>query len=138
MLGVISGPPPRGVWYGQDPGRVCWVELLTRDPAAAEGFYAAVFGWKAETQQIGPTVYTTFKLDEGDVGGMMMMPDAVPAEAPAHWSVYFSVPDCRMTEARAVEMGGQVLAPTMEMDMGGFAVLSDPHGAPFDIMDFTS
>ena len=136
MAGVIAGPPPDGDWYGMDAGRACWIELLTRDPSAAEGFYAAVFGWKAETQLVGPTAYTTFTLDRGDVCGMMMMPDEVPAEAPAHWSIYFTVDDCQLIERRAVELGGEVLMPTAEMEMGRFTVLADPHGATFNLMEF--
>ena len=28
-----------------EPGAVCWSELTTRDTAAAESFYTALFGW---------------------------------------------------------------------------------------------
>ena len=65
------------------------------------------------------------------------MPEGVPAEAPAHWSVYFTVESCEVTERAAVDLGGSVLVETMLVEIGHFAVLEDPGGAPFDIMDFS-
>lgn len=138
MLGIISGPRPEGVYFSQRPGAVCWVELLTRDPAAAEGFYAAVFGWKAVTETSGGTAYTMLKLDGDDVAGMMLMPDEVPEEAPSHWAVYFAVADCVASEQRAVELGGHVLRPTTPIGIGSFAVLADPHGATFNLTEFAA
>lgn len=136
MLGVISGPRPDGAFFCHDPGGVSWVELLTHDPFAAEGFYTAVFGWKAVTQQAGATLYTIFKLEDEDVSGMMMMPDDIPAGVPAHWAVYFAVADSTAAEKRALELGGNVLRPTTEIDIGRFAVLADPQGATFHLMEF--
>lgn len=135
MLGLISGPRPQGTYLAQKSGAVCWIELLTRDPTTAEGFYATVFGWKADTTETAGTVYTTFKLDDENVAGMMMMPATVPAEAPAHWAVYFSVASCKATERRAMELGGAVLYPTTPVGIGSFAVLADPQGAPFHVME---
>jgi len=137
MMGLFAGPEIEGEFFSPDPGRVCWTELLTRDPATAEGFYADMFGWKAQTDDASGTVYTVFKLGEEMAAGMMMMPDQVPAEAPAHWSAYFTVDDCHVTEARAVELGGKILVGTKTIDMGKFAVLSDSQGAVFNIMEYT-
>ena len=67
---------------------------------------------------------------------MMMMPAEVPAEAPAHWAVYFTVDDCAVATKLAAELGGEVLRPTTEIGIGKFAVLADPQGATFDIMEF--
>jgi predicted enzyme related to lactoylglutathione lyase len=134
MFAVITGPRPDAPYFGDEEGAVCWVELLTRDPAAAEAFYAGVFGWKAETQIMGGTAYTTFSLGEDRVAGMMMMPDEVPSDAPAHWSVYFATKDCAHVESRAVELGGEILVPRTQVGVGTFAFLSDPLGAKFGIM----
>ena len=136
MFGLFGGPEIKGPFYSQEPGVVSWAELLTRDPAAAEAFYAAVFGWKAETTDTGGTRYTVFKLAGEDVAGMMMMPGLVPAEAPAHWGPYFSVADCEAAETRALELGGHVLRPTATIELGKFAVATDPHGAAFNLMEY--
>jgi len=136
MLCLITGPRPGAAYFSQQPGAVCWVELLTRDPEAAAGFYNEVFGWKAIAGEGGAAPYTMFQLNEEDVAGMMMMPVEVPAEAPAHWAVYFAVADCGAVERRTVALGGQVLRPTTGIEIGKFAVLADPQGAMFQVMEF--
>jgi len=137
MFGLFAGPPIEGEYYSTTPGAVSWVELLTRDTSAAEAFYTELFGWTAETSETPTTVYTVFKLGDEMVAGMMVMPEMVPAEAPAHWSGYFTVADCAATETHCKDLGGQVLMPTMTIDMGKFAVLEDPAGAKFNVMEYT-
>jgi uncharacterized glyoxalase superfamily protein PhnB len=70
------------------------------------------------------------------VAGGMLMPDEVPPEAPAAlWSVYLAVPDCEAAEQRAAMPGGTILRPTTEIGTGDkFAVVSDPTGATFQLM----
>ena len=136
MFGLIAGPAPEGTWLSQEPGAVSWIETLTRDTAASEGFYTMAFDWKAETQDYRGTAYTTFSLDSEPVAGMMMMPDTVPAEVPAHWAVYFTVSDCEMAVKRLIELGGNAVAPVMDSDMGRFAVVEDQYGAVFQLMDY--
>lgn len=135
VLGLVSGPEPDGPWLSQTPGAVCWVELLGRDTAAAERFYLAVLGWEAETQDFGGTRYTTFTLDGDPVAGMLVTPAEVPAEAPASWGIYFSVADCQQAEDLTVALGGLVLRPTSDVGDGAFAVLADPTGAVFQVME---
>lgn len=138
MLGVFAGPELGSPYYSRDTGSVCWVELLTRDPVAAQAFYVEIFGWEAETVMASGTAYTMFRLGGYDVAGMMMMPEVVPVEAPAHWTAYFAVDDCAASERRAEELGAQVLRVTHEIDVGKFAVIADPHGAPLNLMEFAS
>lgn len=136
MFALISGLKPSGAWLANTLGAVCWVELLTRDPAAAESFYATVLGWKADTQDHGGMRYTTFTLNGELVAGGMMMPDEVPPQAPAFWSVYFAVADCEAIAQRAAALGGTVLRPTADLGAAGkFAVISDPAGATFQLME---
>lgn len=138
MLALIAGgEKPDGVYFSNEPGAVCWVELLTRDLATAAAFYTDVFGWTTTTANGDGTEYTMFKLGGEDVAGMMLLPDEVPSEAPAHWVVYFTVDDCAAVAKMADELGGEILHPTTEIGMGRFAVLADPQGAKFDVMEFT-
>ena len=134
MVGVISVPTPDGVWLSPEHGSICWVEFLTRDPAASEPFYMAVFGWKPETADTAGTRYTTFWLDGERVAGMMPMPDTVPAEVPSYWGVYVAVADCNAVAGRTTELGGEVLLPPMTVGEDEFAALADPWGATFSIM----
>jgi predicted enzyme related to lactoylglutathione lyase len=136
MFSVISGgETPEGMYFSNEPGRVCWVELLTRDPAAASAFYSDVFGWDPAIDSSGGTEYTVFELGDENVCGMLMMPVEVPAAAPAHWSVYFAVADCEDAARHATELGGRVLRPPTEIGTGKFAVLEDPQGGVFNVME---
>lgn len=136
MFAIISGPRPQGIYFSRSHGAPCWIELLTRDTDSAQAFYGAVFGWTAVTSVTEGTAYTMFTLDGSDVAGMMMMPDEVPAAAPAHWDVYFAVADCAAAEKKVVSLGGEVLRPTTDIAIGRFAVVADPHGAKFNLMEF--
>lgn len=136
MFGVISGVSAEGTWLAREGGCVSWVELLTRDTAAAETFYGRVFDWKAETQLFGETSCTTFSLDHEPVTGMMTMPVELGDEVPPHWSIYFTVPDCVEAAAAVDRLGGVVLRPPQVIEMGHFAVLADPQGAVFHVMDY--
>ncbi len=135
MFALISGEAPvEGTWYSMLPGSVCWTETLTRDVDISARFYREFFGWETESDEGG---YTSFLLNGEKIAGLLPMPAEVPAEAPAHWSVYFVVESCEVTERAAVDLGGSVLVESVPVEIGHFAVLEDPAGAPFDIMDFT-
>ncbi|HUK64502.1 MAG TPA: VOC family protein, partial [Dongiaceae bacterium] len=119
-----------------EPGALIWNELATTDTAAAKAFYGAVFGWGSEdmTGDDG-MAYTRWELDGKGVGGMMPMGDAYPAGIPPNWLTYFAVEDCAATVARAVELGGRVQMEPMTISMGTFAVLADPSGAVFAVIE---
>lgn len=135
MFALMSGEAPvEGTWYSMVPGSVCWAETITRDAESSAGFYRQVFGWETEHDEGG---HITFLMKGERIAGLVPMPDEMPPEAPAHWAVYFTVDSCEVTERTAVDLGGGVLVESMPTEIGHFAVLEDPSGAPFEIMDFT-
>jgi uncharacterized protein len=126
-----------GAQLVNEPGALCWTELQTRDPEAAKAFYGAVFGWGSETAT-GPIPYTEWKQDGRSIGGMMPMGEQFPAEVPAHWVVYLGAGDVDADTARAVELGGQVLVPPMDIQEGlRFSWIMDPQGAPLGLVRMT-
>jgi predicted enzyme related to lactoylglutathione lyase len=131
VLGLWQPGTHKGAQLLNDPGAMCWNELATRDPAAAERFYAHVFGWQPAAAPDGS--YTEWKLGGGSIGGMLRMDEQWPAEVPAHWTVYFAVTDCDAAAAKATELGGTVHVQPRDIPAGRFAALSDPHGAAFSI-----
>lgn len=135
MLGLITGPKQQGTYLSNTPGSVCWIEVLTRDPAGAEAFYTEVFGWRADTRRTDGPAYTMFILGDEAVAGLMMMPDEVPAQAPAHWAVYFATADCAATESAVIRLGGRSLHATTTIAGGRFAVMADPQGATFQALE---
>ena len=138
--GAVFGIWQPGTFIGaelaNEPGALSWNELNTRDPEAAKAFYGAVFGWNFEENDMGEMgTYTTLKLGDGMVGGMLNMTErGVPEQVPAHWQVYFSVENTDAAVAKAEEKGGSVMVPPMEVPAGRFSILVDPHGASFAVI----
>lgn len=116
-----------------EPGALCWNELMSRDLANAIPFYETVFGWVA---QGGPDAeYTEWHLGENVVGGAMPMPEMVPAEVPSYWNAYFAVADVDASAAKATELGGNVLFPPMQAgDTGRFTSVIGPLGEAFGLI----
>jgi predicted enzyme related to lactoylglutathione lyase len=119
------------------PGALCWNELATRDPQAAQEFYSALFGWELEPSEgaVG-SAYWMIKNGGRWNGGMRQIGDELPPEVPAHWGVYFAVEDAADTADRAAAAGGHVLMPRTEIPgRGAFAAIADPQGAPFGVYE---
>jgi predicted enzyme related to lactoylglutathione lyase len=114
-------------------GTFCWADLQTTDPAAARAFYGKVLDWQF-TDMPGPMPYAVASVPSGMTAGVMELPArAKAAGAPPHWMPYIAVDDVEATVARVAELGGKVMAPTMKMDAGAFAVLADPADGVFAV-----
>lgn len=122
-----------GAQVVREPGSMTWVELNTRDVEASKAFYAAVFGWDALTTE-GEMTYTEFKLGGESIAGMMEIPSELPPEVPPHWLVYLGVDDVDAAVTQAEGLGASVMVPGMDFPGGRFALLADPQGATFGIM----
>jgi len=117
------------------PGAYSWVDLNARDVDAASAFYAALLGWKMEPLAGEEMPYWQISVDGQGEGGMMPMPDMVPAEAPSFWMPYFGSADLGADVAKAEQLGASVLvAPQEAASMVSFAILADPGGATFALM----
>jgi uncharacterized protein len=112
-----------------EPGTLCWNELVSADIDRSKAFYASVFGWEGVTNQMGPMTYTEFKLSGRTVAGMMALGPQVPEGTPPHWLVYWAVSDTDAAVARVTELGGTIVAPPVDIPPGRFAVIADPRGA---------
>jgi predicted enzyme related to lactoylglutathione lyase len=126
-----------GAQLVNEPGTLCWNELMTRDPDAAIEFYEKVFGWKAHAStDASPDMnYTEFKLNDRSIAGMMPMGDDFPAEIPANWLVYFAVADCDEAVSVVESAGGSVAMAPMDIPaIGRFATVTDPAGAVFSVI----
>lgn len=128
-----------GVGVLDEPGALTWTELATTDPAKAGPFYKQVFGWGEEGFPMeGGASYTVFKRGEANAGGMMQMPPEMQG-APPMWTSYFLVEDCDKIADKAVDLGGKVFAPPMDVPgIGRMAWLADPQGAAFAIIKYAS
>ncbi|MBN2447524.1 MAG: VOC family protein [Phycisphaerae bacterium] len=117
---------------GMQLGTFCWVELMTRDTAAAKEFYTKLVGWQAQEQDVGPMKYTMFTPPggQGPVAGMMSMDDPQFRGIPPHWMPYIAVANVDQSAVRCKELGGKVkMSPTDIPNIGRFCVIEDPTGA---------
>lgn len=134
VIGFMQTTSEGAIAYG-DVGAVVWIETGSRDLAASRAFYERVFGWSAkETPTEENASYCVFSREGVEVAGLMDVPPGVPDEVSGYWLVYFGVADVDATIARAAELGGTVAGPPMTVETMRFAVLEDPVGAPFAVM----
>jgi hypothetical protein len=114
---------------------MCWNELATTDPRRAEAFYTGLFGWGSGARTAGDASYTTFMQDGAPRGGLLEI-DASCGPVPPHWLVYFAVRDCDGQTALVQSLGGSVRVPPSGVsDVGRFAVVADPQGAAFAVIE---
>jgi predicted enzyme related to lactoylglutathione lyase len=143
-----------------EPGSLNFNGLNTRDPARAEEFYGAVFGWKAidvggDSQMWALPGYGDH-LEERTPGLRKMMaemgappgfedvvaaivpiPDDQP-DTPAFWSVTFAVENADAAAARAQELGATVVMPPFDAPWVRMAGIRDPQGAFFIASQFVA
>jgi predicted enzyme related to lactoylglutathione lyase len=120
--------------YGE-PGSLAWNDLVTRDPAKAADFYSALVGWTIAPMMEGPSPYWQANIGDVGQGGIMPMPEMSPPEVPAYWLDYFGTADIAASVAKATELGASVWVPPTEVSgMLSFAVLGDPGGATFALL----
>jgi predicted enzyme related to lactoylglutathione lyase len=140
----------RGARVVNEHGSLNFNGLATRDLAAADRFYGAVFGWKAV--EIGggwmwvlpgygdhlEEATPGLRASMGDMGAPDGFIDVVAQLTPIpegdgathpHWSVTFATDDVAATAARATELGGQVLEGPVDAPWVRLAVIQDPQGA---------
>lgn len=113
-----------------EPDAIGWVELATRDSAAASAFYQGVLGWDWQRSELpGPVPYDEIVIDGTRYGGMMQM-TAEWGDLPSHWSVYLVVTDIDATLARCEPEGGKICVPAFDCPgVGRIARIDEPGGA---------
>ncbi len=121
---------------GQAPGAPVWFEVLTRDVTAMQRFYGGFFDWKARTAPLAEGgEYTELLLGDTSVAGMMAMPEGLEG-VPASWLTYFRVEDLDAAVRTAEGEGGSVNVAAQRVEgVGRFAVLTDPQGAVFALIE---
>jgi hypothetical protein len=135
VCGVWQPRTFAGAGLVSEPGALSWNELGTRDIAAAKAFYAAVFGWGFEDHDMGEMgTYTEWKLGEASIGGMMDVSGRLPDAVPAHWLVYFAVENTDAAVEQVKSGGGSVSFGPIDIPAGRFAIVSDPFGAVFAVI----
>jgi predicted enzyme related to lactoylglutathione lyase len=128
-----------GVKILNEPGALCWSELTTRDPKAAEAFYSKLFGWTPKHGAASAAdEYTEFSNQGQTAVGMMAMRPDMPAAMPSYWMPYFQVADCDGSTTKATQSGARVMVPPTDIPKTGrFSIISDPQGAMLALFKFS-
>ncbi len=133
--------------------------LATRDAAAAEAFYGAVFGWKIlaipagtfwilpgygdHLEESTPGLHEQMEQMGAPDGFIDVVAAVEPiagddTDTPAHWSVTFGVDDVELTAKQAAELGGTVLVAPHDAPYTRMATVQDPQGAVFIASQFVA
>lgn len=115
-------------------GNPCWYELGTSDLDKAAAFYGAILGWTVVDAGMEGFDYRLARIGDSMVAGMMSNAGQEGAPPP-NWLIYFAVDDCDKAAADITAAGGNVLKPAADIPgTGRFAVVSDPQGTVFGIL----
>jgi predicted enzyme related to lactoylglutathione lyase len=136
VLASASGDPGD---FLAAPGEWIWTSLLATDPGAAAAFYKKVFGYDVfELPQVGTSQHFVLSSNDYARAGVNSLPQDSKRRH-AHWLNFVRVADAGEAVAKAVSLGGRALVdPYVDRHGGRIAVLADPAGAPFGVMEWAS
>ncbi|MEZ4870584.1 MAG: VOC family protein [Caldilineaceae bacterium] len=131
VFGLWQAAQHIGAGVENEHGGMTWCEVNTRDSAAACDFYAKLLNATAAKME-GMEYYM---LQHGDqtLCGVLQMDENWEGIPPC-WSCYFAVDNTDAALTGVVAAGGQVRVPAFDMPYGRMAVVSDPAGAVFSIV----
>lgn len=143
ILGMLQDPQGAmfSVWQPKNiigaqvvnkAGAMSWNELYTPDLESSKKFYGDLFGWTFETEE----GYTTIKNNGRMNGGIMELTPEM-GNMPPNWTVYFTVEDLNGTLERVKELGGSVYMEPKEIGPGKIAMIAEPTGAAFMIIEMS-
>lgn len=134
VLASSSGDPPD---FLAAPGEWIWSSLITTDPDTAAAFYQALFGYEVfELPDEADTQHLLFASQDYARASDNSLPDQA-SRLPPHWLNYVRVEDATKMAAQAVALGGRVLVePRLDRQGGKLAVITDPQGAPFGLLEW--
>lgn len=117
------------------PGALTWNELTTRDVEGSRAFYGSVFGWTAQEILLAGAPYVLWEHEGRTVGGLQPMGPGWPDDLPPHWMIYFAVRHCDESADLARRLGGRIVQPPTSLPMGRYAIVEDPQGGTFSILE---
>ncbi len=118
-------------------GSPCWYELTTTPGQlkAAEDFYSKVIGWNFKDAGMDGFSYHLASSGSDMIAGAMEMPADVSGMPPM-WMLYFAVDDADKAVTAMVKAGAKIHREVAEIPgTGRFALLADPQGAGFGILE---
>jgi predicted enzyme related to lactoylglutathione lyase len=135
VLAAKGGDPPDQL---AAPGQWIWSSLLVKDPKQESDFYKRLFGYDVyELAGQGDPQHYILSGDGYARAGLNALPADSMRRRP-HWLDFVRVSDATDSASKAVALGGRVLVePRIDRHGGRLAVLADPSGAIFGVMEWS-
>lgn len=117
-------------------GEWIWSSLSAADPDSDAAFYQRLFDYDVFELPAGTgTQHLLLASDNYARASANTLPSDTKAHS--HWLNYVRVEDAVKMAAKVVELGGRVLVePRVDRHGGKVAVVADPLGAPFGLMEW--
>jgi predicted enzyme related to lactoylglutathione lyase len=119
-------------------GEWIWSSLHAKDAGAAAAFYQELFGYDVfEMPSEDGAEHLILSTDDYARASANSLPGGSARRHP-HWLNFVRVEHAADITAKVVAMGGRVLVePRIDRHGGMLAVVADPAGAPFGLMEWT-
>jgi predicted enzyme related to lactoylglutathione lyase len=134
LMASSTGDPPDVLL---EPDRWIWSTVLASDVRIDAAFYKATFGYSIDVLPADQGLQQVV-LESGGYARATL--NEIPHDASglhSRWINFVRVEDAPDTVAKAVALGGRTLAsPHIDRHGGRIAVLSDPQGAWFGVMEW--
>ncbi len=124
-----------GFLQSSGPGRLIWCEYNARDLPQALDFYVPLL--HAASQQVPGLEYHTLHHQGNVFAGVAGMSKTWQAAGQKGWTAYFYAPDVDEMVRAAEQHGASVLVAPLDTRFGRKAMLSDPAGSVFTLMNPT-
>jgi len=120
------------------PGEWIWSSLITTDPDTGAAFYQALFNYEVyEVSSDEGTEHLMLASDNYSRASVNSLPANKPG-VHSHWLNFVHVEDAVMMTKKVVALGGRVLVePRLDRDGGKVAVVADPQGATFGLLEWS-
>jgi uncharacterized protein len=134
ILASSTGDPPDVL---AAPGEWIWSSLITSDPDADAAFYQTLFDYEVfDLPADQGAQHLLFASDNYSRASANTLPANKPTTHP-HWLNFVHVEDAVTVAAKVVALGGRVLVePRVDRHGGKVAVVADPQGAPFGLLEW--
>lgn len=135
VLQSSTGDPPDVL---TQPGQWIWSSLLAGDPDQDAAFYRAVFGYQVIDQIRDDGVEHVLLASDDYARASVNAPPRGSSVLHPHWLNFVRVDNTSAAAAKVKALGGQVLvAPHLDRHGGSIAVVADPTGAPFGLLEWS-
>ena len=134
VLASSSGDPPDVL---AAPGEWIWSSLITSDPDTDAAFYQTLFDYEVFELPASPGAQHLLLASDNYARASANTLPANKPKAHPHWLNYARVEDTVKMTAKVVALGGRVLVePRVDRHGGKVAVVADPLGAPFGLLEW--